>query len=99
MKPNFELSTYYVDDLMRTIFRDATVWKATKYINPDFVIKATVKRFGEGMKKNRFTGSGICEICLTIGEPNFAERQFIKLCKKAKEQFPVKKIQVKRGGK
>jgi len=32
---------------------------------------------------------------LTIGRPNYAEREFIKLCKKAGEPFPVKKMQLK----
>jgi len=35
------------------------------------------------------------EIVLTIGRPNYAERKFIKLCKKAGEPFPVKKMQFK----
>jgi hypothetical protein len=98
MKPNFELSTYYVDDLVRTIFRDVTVWKATKYISPNFVVKATRKRFGAKINPDNLS-EGICEICLTLGRPNYAEREFIKLCKKAGEKFPVKNIQIKRGGK
>lgn len=97
-KFNYELSTYYVDDLVRTIFRDVTVLKATKYISPDYVVKATRKRFGAKRNPDNLN-EGICEICLTLGRPNYAEREFIKLCKKAKEKFPVKKIQVKRGGK
>lgn len=34
------------------------------------------------------------EIILTIGRPNFRQRMFIKSCIKAKEEFPVKKIQL-----
>lgn len=39
--------------------------------------------------------SSITEILVTIGKPNYAGREFVKLCKKAGEPFPVKKIQMK----
>ena len=65
--------------------------KATKYISPKLVIKASRKRFnGRVDKRNR-----IAEILFTIGAPNYAEREYIKKLKKAKEPFPVKKVQLK----
>ena len=64
--------------------------KATKYINPKFVIKAKRKLFN-----NKIYKFGNIEIVLTIGKPNYKERQFIKACIKAKEPFPIKKIQLK----
>jgi hypothetical protein len=36
------------------------------------------------------------EIVVTIGKPNYAERKFIELAKKAGEPFPIKKIQLTR---
>ena len=67
--------------------------KATKYINPKFVIKAKRKVFN-----NKIDKRGNIEIILTIGKPNFNERQFIKQAIKAKEIFPIKKIQLKYTG-
>ncbi len=66
------------------------VIKATKYINPKFVIKAKRKAFNGKISKR-----GNIEIILTIGRPNFQERQFIKQAIKAGEPFPIKKIQLK----
>lgn len=61
---------------------------ATKYISPDLVVKATL----HGKWSWRSRGK---VIHVTYGKPNYAEREFIKKCKKAGEKFPVKKIQLK----
>ena len=64
--------------------------KATKYLAPNHIVRATKKRYGyaRGPKEN-------FEIILTIGKPNYAEREFVKVCKKAGEPFPVKKVQLR----
>ena len=62
--------------------------KATKYYAPGLVIKATARH-----KPKRRARS--VEIVVTIGAPNYAERQFVKQLKKAGEPFPVKRVQVK----
>ena len=59
--------------------------KATAYQSENTTIKATLR------SKDRSQ----LQILLTIGKPNYQERQFIKLCKKAGEKFPIKKIQLK----
>ncbi len=64
--------------------------KATKYMTDKHVIRAVRKTFKGKILKNRNI-----EITLTIGRPNFLEREFIKKCKKANEPFPIKKIQLK----
>lgn len=64
------------------------VRSAVKYISDKEVVKAT-RRFKPSKRNLRE------EILLTIGRPNYAERRFIKLCKKAGEPFPVKKVQLK----
>lgn len=64
---------------------DKTVKTATKYVSPNMTIKAT----------RRQQSRKAIEVVVTIGKPNYAERQFIKACKKAGEPFPVKKIQLK----
>lgn len=62
--------------------------KATKFIGPTQVIKAT--RHGKARKGERTT-----QMVVTVGRPNYAEREFISRCRKAGEPFPVKKIQLK----
>jgi len=62
--------------------------KATKYLSPTLVIKAT---YQGKPGKSAETHTAL----VTIGSPNYEERKFIKLCKKAGESFPVKKIQLK----
>ncbi len=71
-----------IDTLLKTQSK-----KATCYVTPKFVVKAT-RRGGRRVDST-------IEILLTIGKPNFAERDFIKKCKKVGEKFPVRKIQLK----
>lgn len=68
-----------------------TILKATKYVAENVTVKATRKLYG-GKIDRRYKRT---EIMLTIGPPNYAERQFIKTLKKAGEPFPVKKVQLK----
>ena len=63
---------------------------AVKYINPKLTVRATV------VGNPRKNGLRELPISLNIGQPNYAERQFIKACKKAEETFPVWRVQVKR---
>lgn len=78
-----------VGNVVETLI-DNGVKRATKYISEKFVISAQRKSFKGKIRK----GENI-EIVMKIGKPNFAEREFIKQCKKAGEPFPVKKIQLK----
>lgn len=64
-------------------------YQAVMYVSPTRTIKATRRRY-----KGKFDKRAV-EITITDGPPNYAERQFIKLLKKAKEPFPVKKIQLR----
>jgi hypothetical protein len=65
------------------------VRRATYYHSPTFIVNATRKTYGGKIMR------GNIEISLTIGKPNYAQRDFISKCKKANEPFPVKKIQLK----
>lgn len=65
--------------------------KATKYISPTVVINATRVVYGGRIDRRDKSIS----IVLKIGRPNYAEQQFIKLCKKANVPFPVRNIQLK----
>ncbi len=61
---------------------------ATKYVSPDFVVKAT-ERKGESFSSHQ-------EYLVTIGKPNYREREFIKKALEAGESFPIRKIQLER---
>lgn len=62
---------------------------ATKFVSPKHVVKVTQRlRHGRLLpKKNENV-----DFVVTIGEPNYADRLFIKAALKAKEPFPIKKI-------
>lgn len=76
-------------EIMKLIL-SGTITRATQYISPKLIVRAVRRRFDKKIisRKN-------AEVILTIGEPNYIERDFIKACKKAGEPFPVKKIQLK----
>lgn len=67
--------------------------KATKYLSPKEIVRGVRKSYRFNGRKV-IKGANI-EITLTIGKPNYIEREFIKACQKANEPFPVKKIQLK----
>lgn len=63
--------------------------KATKYVSPTLVVRGTRVLYGKRIDPHDL------KVVLSICKPNYIEREFIKLCKKAKEPFPVKNVQVK----
>lgn len=65
--------------------------RATKYYDDHTVVSAQRKLFNNKIYK----GDRIVEIIFKVGRPNFAEREFIKNCKKVNEPFPIKKIQMR----
>lgn len=78
-----------ITNVLEQIMRSDAV-RATKYIAPNHIVRATRKSYKyRGGPKDNF------EIMLTIGKPNYAEREFVKKCKKAGEPFPVKKVQLR----
>lgn len=61
---------------------------AIKYLGPKSVIKGTFH--GKRDKRARSVN-----VVLSIGAPNYAERQFIKKAVAAGEPFPIKKVVLK----
>lgn len=78
-----------VAEVVRTVI-NAKAHKATKYLSDREIVRATRR-----LVRGKIPNSKNIELILTIGRPNYAERKFIKLCKKASEPFPVRKVQVK----
>ena len=62
--------------------------QAVKYVRPNLVIKCTRQRRPDRRDRGH-------TLLLTIGKPNYYERRFIKLCRKAGEACPVRKVQLK----
>lgn len=65
--------------------------RAVNFIAPNYIIRATRVLYNGKLPRR---GSNV-EVVLTIGRPNYLEREFIKVAKKAGEPFPIKKIQLK----
>ena len=62
--------------------------RAIKYVSPSLTIKAT--------RQHKYrSGERASTVIVTIGRPNYAEREFIKTAKKAGEPFPIKRIQLR----
>ena len=83
----------YCEQVVDYILANNNVVRATKYLAPNMIIRGVRKTYKIYKRKPR-TNHNV-EISLTIGKPNYVEREFIALCKKAKEPFPVKKIQLR----
>lgn len=77
--------------VLSTVVSDSDVKRATKYISDKLVVRATRRLYKK--YPNRKTDN--IEIHVTIGRPNYVEREFIKLCKRANESFPIKRVIVK----
>lgn len=80
----------HVETVVRAVI-DAGAHKATKFISPKLVIRATQRLYRRKAAAKRDDA----DIVLTIGRPNYAERKFIAACKKGSEPFPVRKVQLK----
>lgn len=61
---------------------------AVKYISPSLVVKLTRQRPYRVRAKNE-------TFLLTVGKPNYAEREMVKLFRTAKEPFPVKRVMMR----
>jgi hypothetical protein len=76
--------------VVATVLSNGAV-RATKYLSPTQIIRVTRRRYaGKVLRHKRVP----VELSLTIGRPNYREREAIRRLKKAGEPFPVKKIQL-----
>lgn len=64
------------------------VKSATYYESPKLIVRATWRTKPRANNRRE-------EIVVTYGAPNYLEAKFAKLCKKAGEPFPVRKIQLR----
>lgn len=68
---------------------------ATKYVNPHFVVRATRPMSKKRKKPVDRADSRSMTVLVTMGRPNYRDRQFIKDCKAAGEKFPVRNIRLR----
>jgi hypothetical protein len=68
--------------------RDPRVRSATVYDSPTSRVTAT--RPHKGRRTDRQT-----TLVVTIGQPNYAQRQFVKRCQQAGVRFPIRKAQLR----
>ena len=64
---------------------------ATKYLTERHIVRATRVLYDGKVPRK---GSNV-DVRLTVGRPNYVEREFIKKLKRAGEPFPVKNVQLK----
>jgi hypothetical protein len=66
-------------------------WKATLILSPTEVVRATRRWY----RRRKTQDQKRVEVAITIGRPNYQERDLVRACMRAGEQFPVKKVQLK----
>ena len=81
-----------ISDTIEALLRAKGI-KATKYLAPNLIVRAVRPTYKFNNKRPDYSGK--VELVLTIGRPNYIEREFVKVLKKAKEPFPVKKVILK----
>lgn len=81
------LSTTHIARATEPLINDIALRRATYYVSPTLVVKAT--RHNKVTRRSRHES-----FVVSFGVPNYREREFIKLCKKAGQSFPVRKVQL-----
>lgn len=95
MIPFTEIPSRVYGQLFDLITGDKTIKQATKFLSPKLVVRvrATTYKFRKGKRTDNRSNNETFTV--TVGAPNYAERQFVKKLVAAGEPFPVKKIQLK----
>lgn len=76
----------HVAKAFNALNRSHTIKRATIFLSPKSTVKITRQRRDKRANHHTFL--------ITIGAPNWHERQRIKTFKKAGEPFPIKKVQL-----
>lgn len=90
MNKAYDAPAEVIGDVVRTLI-ETQLAKVTSFQSPSLTVKATRVMFA-GRLDSRDKRA---DVRVTIGAPNYAERKFIKACKRAGEPFPIKKLQLK----
>lgn len=88
MKTQPKVSRTSILNAVEAVLSFPNVRSAVVVQHPRLTVKLT-RRFKYDGRNSRH------DFVLTIGAPNYREREFIKQCQKAGEPFPVRKVQLK----
>lgn len=81
------LSANRIARVTEPLVNNLALRRATYYVSPTLVVKAT--RHNKVAKRARHES-----FVVSFGVPNYVERAFIRMAKRAKQPFPVRKIQL-----
>lgn len=87
------IDTKIFTNLFYLIIEGDNLKSVTKYQSEKQIIRVKRKTFKA--YKNGYRKGDNLEFVVTIGKPNYQEREFIKKCKKVGEKFPLRRIQYK----
>ena len=85
---DFEAKQRKIGQCVQDVLNVKNCRRATAYMSESLTIKATNQRQLDKRDQS-------ATVLVTIGRPNFVERRFIRLCKKAGMAFPLNQIQWK----
>ena len=88
MKHQPKVARVSILNAIEAVLSLTNVRQAVVVQHPYLTVKATRQRKPDGRTKTT-------TLIVTIGRPAYAERHFIKMCKRAGEPFPVRKVQLK----
>jgi hypothetical protein len=77
-----------IDKMIAQLEAERTIKTVTYFESPTHTEKVT-RQF------KLFKNDRSATYIVTIGKPNYAEREFVKKCKQSGEPFPVKRLQLK----
>ena len=89
MSKEYTVSVPTIGTAIENLLR-ANAWKATKFVSERMIVRASRRLFHK-----KLSNVGNLEITLTVGHPNYEEQDYVRLCKKAGMQFPLKKVWLK----
>ena len=69
------------------------VYRATKFVSPTLVIKATRRRYAGKLLRGHERHE---TVLVTMGRPNYRERHFLQQCRQSQTPLTVRKIQLAR---
>lgn len=75
-----------VADVVSTILEQGA-YKVTKCLTEKLTVKATRKKY-----KGRWRKNDNVDIVVTVGRPNYEERELIKRAKRDNTPYPLKKV-------
>lgn len=82
------ITSKHVEKAVRTALANPSIRRATVIVSPtETVVVSRRHKFDRRSTRNEFV--------VTVGKPNYENREFIKAAKRGGEPFPIKRVLVK----